>query len=322
MKAVIIEQQESPFIVREVPIPKPNEKEVLVKIQGTTINPSDELFFKNYAFGVKYPSQIGFEGFGTVTSTGSQETTNLVGKKVSFWSLSARSWAEYTTVPISDIMVMKDDTKLEEGTFAYLNPITCFGLLSLVKKMNHKGAIVSAAVSQCGRILTRLCKEEGINVINIIRNNSQKQICLDNGADVVLNSTDENFYEQVKVESEKLGATIFLDCIGGKFATNVLAGMPFGSELYIYGFLGGESTLPIDALNFFGGNKKIGCFFIDSYTKSISKEECEKLHKKVLETLTKESKTTISDISSLDKINEAVAFYLSNSSKGKILIKV
>ncbi len=320
MKSVIVEKFDEPVQIKQVPIPAPKGNEVLVKLIGTTINPSDELFSKGHAFGIELPSSVGFEGFGVVTAAASEANQNLVGKKVSFWSLGARSWSEYTTVPVQDTIIMPEDTPVEQGAFAYLNPVTCYGLLALAKEGNHKGAIITAAASQCGRILTRLCKDAGIKTINIVRRNELKDICLESGADIVLNSSDPDFEQQLKTNTEALNTTICADCIGGSFAAIILELMPFGSRLYIYGFLSGEPVIPINAFNLTMGNKASGVFFIAFYVASLNEKDREELHKNVINTLTTQSKTVISKEYTLNQINEALEFYGKNASQGKVLI--
>jgi NADPH2:quinone reductase len=322
MRSVIIEKFDEPMQIKQVPIPSPKENEVLVKLHGTTINPSDQLFFKGHAFGIQLPSSAGFEGFGVVTAAGSEKNHNFVGKKVSFWSTQARSWSEYATVPVQDTIVMPDETQVEKGTFAYLNPVTCFGLLALAKEGNHKGIIITAAASQCGRILTRLCKEAGIKTINIVRRNELKDLCLESGADAILNSSDPEFEQQLKTNAEALNATFCADCIGGSLSAKIIELMPFGSKLYLYGFLANEVVLPINTFSLLLGYKTVSVFFVSFYVASLNEKDKEELHKNVIATLSTECKTVISKEFTIDQISEAVEFYEKNASLGKVLIKL
>jgi NADPH:quinone reductase-like Zn-dependent oxidoreductase len=323
MKAVIIEKVGEPIQLKNVEVPKPSKEEILVKIEGTTINPSDMIFVLGHGFGIQPPSGAGFEGFGTVVASGSDENKDLIGKKVSFWSLQGRGWADYSVVPVRHTMIMDQDTPVEHGTFAYLNPITCWGLFSLVQKGNHKGVIITAAASQCGRILTRISKDHGKSVIAVVRNDEQKQICLESGADIVLNMKDSDFFDQVKSQAEKLTCTIAIDCINGSFASKLLLNMPFGSHLSTYGFLSGENDISFPAFDLFIGNKSLSVFFIQFYTESLNKEKIKELHDNVRKTLTTLSKTDISNrFDSLDNIQSAWDFYEKNSSKGKVFIKM
>ena len=320
MKAVIAEAASSPTI-QSVSIPTPGDNQVLVKVRGTTINPSDMGFLKGYLFGPKFPTGLGFEGYGEVVASG-KGGESLVGKQVCFWSLQARAWAEYTTVPIRDLMTLPDDTPIEVGTYAFLNPVTCVGLFSSVEKGNHKAAIVTVAASQCGRILTRLCKDAGVKVIAVIRNNDQKQICLDAGADVVLNSTSEDFYESIRTNSEALNATILIDCVNGSFTANILKLMPFGSSAVVYGFLSGEPSINLDATSFFMKNNSLSCFFITFWLNSLNDTELEQVHNKVRQSLRTSCRTDLSLSFSLDQIQQAVDYYSTNSAQGKVLINL
>jgi NADPH2:quinone reductase len=320
MKSAFLKKLNDLVEIEQLPIPSPKENEILVKLLGSTINPSDELFLKGHYFSMQLPSSLGFEGFGIVSAVGSESNKSLIGKKVSFWSVAARSWAEYTTVPLQDVMVMPDDTEKETGTFAYLNPITCYGLLALAKEGNHKGVIITAAASQCGRILTRLCKQAGIKTLCTIRKDEHKSICLDNGADVVLNTTDNDFEDKLKYSSAELSATLCADCIGGSFAAKVLELMPFKSKLYLYGFLSGEPIIPVSATALFAGDKTLGVYFIPNFVQSLDEKAKEEVHNYIINTLRSQSRTEISRVFPLEEINEALKYYEQNASRGKVLI--
>jgi NADPH:quinone reductase-like Zn-dependent oxidoreductase len=320
MRAVIAESANNPSL-KTVNIPTPGDNQVLVHLRSTTINPSDTGFLDGHLFGPSFPTGLGFEGFGKVTASG-KGGEHLVGKLVCFWSLQARAWADYTIVPIRDLMTLPDDTTQEVGTFAYLNPVTCHGLFSHVLSGNHKGAIITVAASQCGRILTRLCRAAGIKAIAVVRKDDQKQICTDCGADAVLNSSDSNFFEQVRTESEKLNATILIDCINGSFTANLLKEMPFGSRAFVYGFLSGESNINLDATDFFMKSKSIGCFFITYWLNTLNDTQLEEVHNKVRETLLTSGKTDISKRFEYEHFSEALEYYRNNSAKGKVLINI
>jgi len=321
MKAVVIPEKDGEFTLVDLPVPSPKEDEILIKIESTTINPSDILLSIG-AFGeLKYPAQIGLEGFGTVVKSGGPKGENFVGKKVSFWSLNTRSWAEYATVPVIDSMIMDEKTKPENGSNAYLNPLTCMGLMQKVLDGKHKAAIISAASSHCGKILLQLCKEHGLKTIAVVRRDDQIEHIKPYGPDVVLNSNDSDFDAKLQTITQELNATCLIDCINGSFTARVLKAMPMFSHAYLYGLLSGESTIPIDAMGFFVRGQLLGSFFISNYVSNLSDQEREQVHRKV-QSFISHFESPPSKVLNLKDIKEAVEYYKSNASKGKVVLLV
>jgi NADPH:quinone reductase len=322
MKAVIIEKLGGPLSIQSVEVPQPKDDEILVKIEATTINPSDSMLIRTPYFPIQYPSKGGLEGYGTVVSTGSEQHKDLIGKKVSFWSFHARAWAEYSTVPINHTMVLDESTPIEQATFSYLNPTTCWGLFSLIKEGNHKGVVITAGASACGKILSHICKDAGLSVISVIRNEEHKKICLENGADVALNMKDQDFFDQLKIQAAKLNCTIAIDCINGSFAANLITNMPSDSKLVIYGSFSGESTINLPAFGLMMGNKTVQGFAINNFVNSLDQNQLKQLHENIKKTLTTLSKTDVSKKFTLDEFVSALEYYDNNASKGKVLITV
>jgi NADPH:quinone reductase-like Zn-dependent oxidoreductase len=321
MKAAILTQKNGEFKITELPIPKPGAGEVLVKLESTTINPSD-LLVSSGAFGpVQYPTPLGLEGFGTVTEAGDEAGQKLISKKVSFWSLKSHSWAQYTTVPISDLIVLEDSYPAELGANSYLNPITCLGLLERVQQGGHKAVIISAAASHCGKLLLHLCNEAGLKTIAIVRRDDMRDHIQAYNPTVVLNSSDNEFDEQVQKHSTELNATILIDCVNGSFTARVLKNMPPGGTAVIYGFLSGEGTIPIDSGSFVMKGQTLSTFFITAYVAGWSDEKRVAVHEKAREFM-KRFEAKSHAVLRLDDISEAVKIYTESASKGKIVILI
>jgi NADPH2:quinone reductase len=322
MKALIIEKIGGPLSIQTVEVPQPKDDEILVKIEATTINPSDCMLIRTPYFPIQYPSKGGLEGYGTVVSSASDQHKNLIGKKVSFWSFHAKAWAEYTTVPAKDCMELDECIPIDQATFSYLNPTTCWGLFNLINNKKNKGVIITAGASACGKILSNICKDSKINVISIVRNDEHKKICLENGADVVLNMKDLDFFDQLKLNAAKLECTMAFDCINGSFACKLLSNMPYGSKLVIYGSLSGEPTINLPAFELMIGNKSIEGFAISNFVNSLDESQHKDLHHTIKKNLTTLCKTEISKKFTLDEFNLALDYYDNNASKGKVLITI
>jgi NADPH2:quinone reductase len=321
MKAAILESKDGQFKITNLNKPTPSSGEVLVKVESTTINPSD-LLMAGGAFGpVNYPTQLGLEGFGTVVEAADEAGQKLINKKVSFWSVKTHSWAEYATVPISDLMVLDDNYSPELGANSYLNPITCIGLMDKVIEGGHKGVIISAAASHCGKILLSLAKEKGINSIAVVRRDDQREYIAPYGPTVVINSSDNDFDEQVQKHSTELNATILLDCINGSFTARVLKNMPPASTALLYGFLSGESVIPIDAGSFVLKGQKLGAFFITAYVAGWSEEKRNAVHEEARQ-FNKSFVSKPTSVLKLDDLSEALNKYKNTASQGKVVILI
>jgi len=317
MLAVILEKPDDRFIIKAIPVPEPNEQQLLVKMEATTINPSDFFHIKGHNF----PTQIGLEGFGTVVKAGSPAGEKFIGKKVAFWSMNSKTWAEYSVVGLNEFMEVDKDLPPEKGACAYLNPVTSIGLIDTVKSGNHKGVIITTA-STCSKIMFKLCKEEGIKTIAVVRKDEQKKICLDHGADVALNSTDNDFEEQLKKYATEFHATALIECILGEITGKIMRNMPPQSVTIIYGNLSLTKTLNIDIMDLMWNQRMIRTQMFFSWLSSQSEEKREQVFKKIRASLDSTCKTDIAKVFKLDEVNEAYDYYLKNMSSGKVVIKI
>ena len=185
---------------RPVPMPGPNE--VLVKVAATPINPSDLTFLEGL-YGFKKPTPVvpGFEGSGTVVSVGSGMMGRyLNGKRVACVSQEQGGgvWAEYMVTSTSLAFPLDSSVSLEQGAMSVTNPLTAMAFLTLAKEGHCKAIVQTAAASALGQMVNRLCKNEGIQMINIVRREAQKELLKEQGAEIVMNSNDANFSQQLR----------------------------------------------------------------------------------------------------------------------------
>lgn len=110
---------------------------------------------------------------------------------------------------------------------SFVNPLTVYFMLEELQKNNHKSVVHTLGSSQVGRIMTQYFSENGVDVISIVRKKEQiEQLQKEVGAKYVLNSSDENFDQQLKELTQKLGTKYCFDAIGGEFSGRVLKNMP------------------------------------------------------------------------------------------------
>src|SRR6266508_3089909 len=104
---------------------------------------------------------------------------------------------------------------LEQGAMSVVNPLTALAFLTLAKEGRHKAIVQTAAASVLGQMVNRLCKSEGIQIINIVRREAQKELLKEQGAEIVLNSSDPNFSQHLWDVCQHYQSRIAFDAVAG-----------------------------------------------------------------------------------------------------------
>ena len=221
-------------------IPEPADHEVVVEIHAAPINPSDV----GVLFGlsnmittdfigttaepktIQYPAPIvnhmkgrwdkslpaGNEGAGVVIKAG-KDMQHLMGKVVALFG--ANCFAKYRCVPGLSCAVMNEGTTPAQAAASCVNPYTALGMVATMKMENHTAIINTAAASNLGQMLLKVCKADGIPLINIVRRQEQVDLLKSIGGEYVLNSSDDDFNTQLTEAIKETGATLAFECIGG-----------------------------------------------------------------------------------------------------------
>jgi NADPH:quinone reductase len=265
-----------------LPMPTPKDHEVLVKVLATPINPSDlglmvgaadvssahaierdglpglamnvpEAGMRFMASRVGQALPIGNEGCGIVVAAGASEAAQaLIGKTVAL--IGGEIYAEYRCLAAMACMPLPDGTAPEDGASCFVNPLTSLGFVETMKMEGYKAIVHAAAASNLGQMLVKICKADGIPLVNIVRSDEQVALLKGIGAEIVLNSTSENFGEELTQAIYETEAFLGFDPIGGgKISSQMLAAMEaaavrrmtsysrYGSDqmkqVYIYGAL-------------------------------------------------------------------------------------
>ncbi|MCC6480676.1 MAG: zinc-binding dehydrogenase [Sphingomonadaceae bacterium] len=266
----------------DLPMPQPKDHEVLVKVLATPINPSDlglmvgaadvasaraikrdglpgaamdvpEAGMRFMASRVGQAMPIGNEGCGIVVAAGASEAAQaLLGKTVAM--IGGEIYAQYRCLAAMACMPLPDGTAPEDGASCFVNPLTSLGFVETMKLEGYKGIVHAAAASNLGQMLVKICKADGIPLVNIVRSQAQVDLLKCIGADIVLDSTSDDFAERLTQAIYETGAFIGFDPIGGgKISGQMLAAMEaaavrrmtsysrYGSDqmkqVYIYGAL-------------------------------------------------------------------------------------
>lgn len=158
---------------------------ILVEVEATTINPSDILSIKGeYSMG-PLPLIGGKEGVGKVVKAG-KEAQEFLGKRVSFCNMYGGVWSHYAIATTGLSFIIDEDVPVSSAASGVINPITVLGIISQIKKRKQNSIVHTAAASALGRMLLRICKTEGITVLNVVRRQEQADLLKSEGAEHVI----------------------------------------------------------------------------------------------------------------------------------------
>jgi NADPH:quinone reductase-like Zn-dependent oxidoreductase len=263
------------------PLVRPGPGEVLVEVRAAPINPSDLLLLLGPVdvATLKYTGvsgnpvvegvvpasalgavkarlgkaiTVGNEGAGVVVDAG-PGAGHLLGRTVAFRS-SEGSYATHRTIRSGDCLEVPEGVSPEMAASAFINPLTTLCMLETLKREGHRALVHTAAASNLGQMLNRLCIEEGIPLVSIVRSEDQVALLREQGATHVLDSTVPDFPHALRDAIRETGATLAFDAIGGgSMASTILAAMeqverdklteysrygaPTHKQVYIYGLL-------------------------------------------------------------------------------------
>ena len=306
------------------PIPEPGADEVLVRIDASPINPSDlgllfgaadmttarvsgtpeqpvvtatvpEKLMKSMAGRIDQSMPVGNEGAGLVVKAGASSAAQaLVGKTVAI--LGGAMYAQYRTIKAKQCLVLPAGTTAAEGASCFVNPLTSLGMVETMRLEGHKALVHTAAASNLGQMLNRICQKDGIALVNIVRRPEQEALLRAMGATHVCNSASATFMQDLTEALTSTGATIAFDATGGgKLASQILTGMEaaanatakeysrYGStthkQVYIYG---GLDRSPTELVRNFGMTWGVGGWLLFPFLQRIGADAAQKLRERVV----------------------------------------
>ncbi len=310
-----------------VSIDEPGDDEVIVQVEAAPINPSDigamlgpadvstlkasgrgdqsELTFdipegrlEKFRGRIDEPLALGNEGAGKVVVAG-RNAKDLIGKRVGMFG--GAMYADYRKINARDVIPLPDGVSAADGASIFVNPLTALGFVETARREGHKAIVHTAAASNLGQMLQKLCLAEGMPLVNIVRSDEQAGILRELGATHVLNSKDGDFSSKLLSAVEETGATIAFDAIGGgplggailfameRAAQNAMTSYNrYGSEtfkqLYVYGSLNPE-PVTYDLLSF-GSQWSITRWLLLPFLSQVGEETAARLRQQVLDGLT------------------------------------
>jgi len=304
-------------IFKEVPLPKPSQNQVTVKIEFTPINPVDLARLAGFNGG---SDSIGSEASGIIVAVGENlKIPHKIGDRVHV--TGPGTFGQYLVTSSENCFpILYDDLSLEDAASHYINPATVYFMGVLADQGGHKAAIHTAGASALGRMFIKYFKMKGIKTINVVRRDEYIEELKKEGADYVLNSKAPDFEKQFKEIAHKENATIAFDAISGEFTNVVLKCQPTNSICYISGVLEGAELNKISVLELLN-KKKIGGLYLFRELEDLNEEETQKVFKEVHKLIPTAFKSNIYEVFPMDKIKEAIDVALKNASKGKVLLK-
>ncbi len=307
-----------------VDIPPPGPNDVVIRVEASPINPSDlglllagadlstartsgpeddpvlvatvpPAAVKGLSGRVGQSLPVGNEGAGTVVDSGSAASARaLVGKTVAV--AAGAMYSEYRTVDASLCLELPEGITAAVGASSFVNPLTALGMVETMKREGHRGLVHTAAASNLGQMLNKLCIEDEVALVNIVRKPEQARILESAGAKYVCNSSSPELMDELIPAIQATSATLAFDAIGGgKLASQILTAMEaaatlgatsysrYGSsthkQVYIYG---GLDRGPTELSRGYGMAWGIGGWLLTPFLQAIGPEAFQRLRQRVV----------------------------------------
>ena len=336
IRSLVTAEGEVEVSLETVPMPEPREGQVLVRVEAAPLNPSDIAVLLAGAAVAKgrregdalvaplpegarslltarvgEPSIVGNEGAGVVVATGAGAEA-LAGATVGF--LGGGAYAEYRVVPAMMCLALPEGTDPRDGASCFVNPLTALGMVETMRREGHKALVHTAAASNLGQMLTRICVEDGIGLVNVVRRPEQAELLRGLGAEHVVVSSSETYLADLAAAVAATGATLGFDAIGGgETASELLMAMEtalisngapatgYGTsvhkQVYVYG---GLDVGPIVINRRFGFSWSVAGWLLTPFLGTLEMADHIRLRDRVVAGLTTTFASSYSDEVSLD----------------------
>ncbi|QJB69490.1 zinc-binding dehydrogenase [Parasphingorhabdus halotolerans] len=330
MQSTLHENGTLELALAKVDFPAPAEGEVLVRMEASPINPSDHgvmfgpadvgkatssgdgadrvlsapvapAHMARFKARVGQALTVGNEGAGVVVEAGSSDAAQaLVGKTVAI--LGGGMYAQYRVVPAMMCLPLPDDATAKDGASCFVNPLTALAMVETMKMEGHTALVHTAAASNLGQMLNKICIADGVDLVNIVRKQEQADILKGIGAKYICDSSSDSFMADLTDALHETGATIAFDAIGGgDTASNILTAMEqaaartpsqysiYGSthhkQVYLYGSLDFSPTTLNRAYGMAWG---VGGFLLPNFLAKVGQDKGNEMRARVA----RELKTT------------------------------
>jgi NADPH:quinone reductase-like Zn-dependent oxidoreductase len=364
LRSLIRKSGELEISLASVATPEPGPDEVVVRVEGSPINPSDlglltgpadlstakqsgtkqspvvtakvpEAAMGAMAARLDQSMPVGNEGAGVVIKTGSSEAAKaLMGKTVAM--LGGAMYAQYRVLRARDVLELPVGTTAAEGASCFVNPLTSLGMTETMRREGHKALVHTAAASNLGQMLNKICLKDDIGLVNIVRSKEQADILHKIGAKHIVDSTSPTFMDDLTKALVETGATIAFDAIGGgKLAGQILTAMEiaanktakeysrYGSavhkQVYVYG---GLDPRPMELNRAFGMAWGVGGWLLTMFLQKIGPADGARLRARVVAELKTTFASHYTQVVSLQEALQLsnIAVYAKRATGEKFLI--
>jgi NADPH:quinone reductase len=280
LRSTISSSGELRLAVIEGDVPELGSGQVLIAVEASPINPSDlgvllgavapgalepdgselvgavsEATLPFYRDRLDKPLPVGNEGAGTVIAAGA-DAAAMVGRRVA--TFGGSMWTDYRVADAGAVVELPDEVSTVEGAALFINPLTALSMVETMRAEGHSALVHTAAASNLGQMLVRICAADGVGLVNIVRRAEQAEVLREIGAEHVVDSSEPDFSDRLTEAIRETGATLAFDAIGGgSLAGDILTAMeraqppleswtPYGTtvpkQVYIYGSLDFSAT--------------------------------------------------------------------------------
>jgi NADPH:quinone reductase-like Zn-dependent oxidoreductase len=364
LRSLIKSNGEFELSLLDVATPAPAPDEIVVRIEAAPLNPSDiglligpadmasarasgtkdnpivearvpEAAMKAMAGRLDASMPVGNEGAGIVVGAGDSDAARaLLGKTVAM--IGGAMYAQYRCIKIAECLVLAEGVTPAEGASSFVNPLTALGMVETMRREGHTALVHSAAASNLGQMLNRICIKDGIGLVNIVRSAEQAALLRGIGAAHVCDSTAPSFIEDLTKALVATGATLAFDAIGGgKLVSQILNAMEaavnakaktysrYGSnvhkQVYIYG---GLDLRPTELSRGFGMAWGIGGWLVFPFLQKIGAVDSMRLRARVAAEIKTTFASAYTRVVSLQEALEleTIAAYAKRATGEKFLI--
>ena len=323
LQSLVTKEGALELALAEVPVPQLADTEVLVRVEAAPINPSDlgllfgmadmgrakaggtaerptvtapipENLLRLMAARAGQSLPVGNEGGGVVVEAGAApEAEALLGKTVGI--LGGATYSQFKAIKAKQCLVMPEGVAPREGAACFVNPLTALGMVETMKQEGFAALIHTAAASNLGQMLQKICLADGVPLVNIVRKPEQAALLKGLGAAHICNSAEDGFMAELTDAIAATSAYLAFDATGGgRLAGQILTCMEaaavksapeysrYGStqhkQVYIYG---GLDRSPTTLNRNFGMTWSLGGWLLTPFLQKIGFEAAEKLRQRV-----------------------------------------
>ena len=364
LRSTVREDATLELALAELPLPEPGPEDVLVRVEAAPVNPSDlivllgpadpataeasgtperlvltlqipQALMPSVAGRVGQPVGCGLEGAGVVVKAGSGAAAQaLVGRTVAL--MGGPTYTQYLVAAAGACLPLPAGTAPRDAAACFVNPLTALGMLETLRLEGHTALVHTAAASNLGQMLVKLCRADGVPLVNVVRSDAQVELLRGLGAEHVLDSSAEGFDAALIEALVKTGATLAFDAVGGgSLASRILNAMEaallrrqsdvgrYGSathkQVYLYGRLDpGPTPLEHRAGMAWG----VGGWILPNFLARVGPETAQRMRERVardLKSVFASSYTAEISLAQALRV-ETLRAYAARTTGGKVLI--